>query len=520
MSPNRRPALLVAAGIMLSRLFGLVRQRVFGHYFGASAAADAFMAAIRIPNLLQNLFGEGVLSASFIPVYARLLGQGRDEDARRVAGAIAAILGLVVSLLVVVGVLASPLLVEVIAPGFVGEQRLQTVRLVRIFFPGMGLLVMSAWCLGVLNSHGRFFLSYAAPVVWNVAIIAALLFFGQRAAPYDLAAVTAWGAVAGSALQFGVQLPAVIGLAGPVRLAASWATSHVRSVVTNFLPVFMGRGVLQISAYIDTFLGSLLPAGAVASLAYAQTLYLLPVSVFGMSISAAELPAMSRLRDGDPAAARELDERLARGLARITFFVVPSAVAFLVFGDVIAAGIYQSGRFSAEVATYVWSILGGSAIGLLASTQSRLYSSAYYAMQDTRTPLRYSLVRVLVSVVVGWVFALHLPGLLGLAPRWGAAGITLAASLAAWLEWFLLRRTLPLDTSGGRRSGSSSLRRTLLIVGLALAAAAAGWGARTLTGAIHPIGLAIIVLGTYGGVYLGLGWLLRVPEARALGRHG
>jgi putative peptidoglycan lipid II flippase len=252
------------------------------------------MAAIRIPNLLQNLFGEGVLSASFIPVYAKLVGRDSEEDAGQVAGAIAGLLGLVIGLVVVVGLLAAPILVDVIAPGFDGEQRLQTIRLVRIFFPGMGILVLSAWCLGILNSHGRFFLSYAAPVAWNIAIIAALVVFGGRLDSYDLAAATAWGAVAGSALQFLVQLPTVLSLAGPIRISARWATEHVRTITRNFVPVFFGRGVLQISAYIDTFLGSLLPAGAVASLAYAQTLYLLPVSVFGMSVSAAELPAIDR----------------------------------------------------------------------------------------------------------------------------------------------------------------------------------------------------------------------------------
>ncbi|MDP9249836.1 MAG: murein biosynthesis integral membrane protein MurJ, partial [Chloroflexota bacterium] len=158
---SSRPAATVAAGILLSRILGLVRNRVFAHYLGTSDAADAFNAAFKIPNFLQNLFGEGVLSASFIPVYSQLLGREDREEARRIAGAVFSLLALATSTLVIAGVLLTPVLIDVIAPGFEGEKREITIKLVRILFPGSGLLFMSAWCLGVLNSHRRFFLSYA-----------------------------------------------------------------------------------------------------------------------------------------------------------------------------------------------------------------------------------------------------------------------------------------------------------------------------------------------------------------------
>src|SRR6185312_6370873 len=154
---------------------GLVRDRVFAHYFGNSDAADAFRAAFRVPNILQNLFGEGVLSASFIPVYSRLLAEEDEEESGRVAGAVGAVLALTASLLVVAGMLAAPWLIWVIAPGFHGEKRDLTIHLVRILFPGAGLLVFSAWCLGILNSHRKFLLSYTAPVIWNFAIIGSFL---------------------------------------------------------------------------------------------------------------------------------------------------------------------------------------------------------------------------------------------------------------------------------------------------------------------------------------------------------
>ena len=365
-----RAAAFVAIGILCSRLTGLIRQRVFAHYFGLqSDAADAFMAAFRIPNFLQNLFGEGALSASFIPVYATLLARRDDREATRVAGAVAAILALSTSVLVLIGVIATPLLIDAIAPGFSGAKRELTIALVRILFPGAGLLVLSAWCLGILNSHHRFLLSYTAPVLWNVAMIATLVIFGSSEQP-RLAIDLAWGSVVGSALQLLVQLPVVRALVPDLKIVLDTASDHVRTVLRNFGPVFVSRGVVQISAYVDALLASLLPTGAVTGLANAQLIYTLPVSLFGMSVSAAELPAMAGVAGttGNEA----LRARLDRGLRQIAFFVVPSGMAFLALGDIIAAALLQTGRFTHADALYVWGILAGSAVGLLASTLGRL----------------------------------------------------------------------------------------------------------------------------------------------------
>ncbi|MBV8352167.1 MAG: murein biosynthesis integral membrane protein MurJ, partial [Verrucomicrobia bacterium] len=159
-------AFFVATGIMLSRVAGLIRERVLAHYLGTLPAADAFRAALRIPNFLQNLFGEGVLSASFIPVYSRLLAASDEKAANDLASVVGSILAVLTSSLVIIGILSAPLLIDAIAPGFTGETRQLTIALVQILFPGVGALVMSAWCLGILNSHGRFFLSYSAPVLW------------------------------------------------------------------------------------------------------------------------------------------------------------------------------------------------------------------------------------------------------------------------------------------------------------------------------------------------------------------
>jgi putative peptidoglycan lipid II flippase len=369
------------------------------------------------------------------------------------------------------------------------------------------LLVFSAWCLGILNSHRKFFLSYAAPVMWNIAIIATFLWKGPHLDQERLSIIVAWGAVVGSALQFGVQLPVVWSLLKPIQSFIRSRSEHVRTVVTNFVPVFVSRGVVQISAYVDSMLASFLPGdGAVAALSYAQTLNQLPVSLFGMAISAAELPAMSSALGTDEEIAAVLRRRLLSGLQRIAYFVVPSAVAFLALGDVVVATIYKSGIFGVHDVRFVWGVLAGSAVGLLATTSGRLYSSAFYALRDTRTPLKFAVIRVTLTLILGYFFALPLPVWLGIDRQWGVAGLTLSAGLAGWLEFTLLRR---------------SLHQRIGIVDFSPVYVAKLWGAAILAGLLGlllnhhlPIRSAlvrgIIILSIYGALYLGIAALFGI----------
>lgn len=500
-------AAFVAAGIFLSRILGLVRESLKARYLGASGsiAADAFQQSFQIPNLLQNLFGEGVLSASFIPVYSRALARGNNEEADRLAGAIGVLLALATSVLVLAGVLLAPLLVSVIAPGFEGDRRELTIRLTRVLFPGAGLLVFGAWCLGILNSHKKFFLSYAAPVAWNLAMIATLVFYRDDA-PVPLAIKVAWASVLGSALLVLVQLPTVFRVASAMRVSLGRGNPDVRTVVRNFTPAFVGRGVVQISSYIDQIIASFLAVGAVALLAYSRTLVMLPISLFAMSVSAAELPAMASTRDEEAAA--HIRSRLDVGLRQIAFFVVPSAVAFLLLGDVIAAALFQSGRFTAADTRFTWGILAAASIGLLATSLARLYSSAFYALQDTKTPLRMATARVVVAAGLGAFAALIAPKLLGIPAQWGAAGLALASSIAGWVEFLLLRGRLH-GRVGGIGLPVPALMRLLAAGFMAggVAFAAKMW----LAGA-HRFVLAGVVLGAFGVLYLALTRAMGVPE--------
>jgi putative peptidoglycan lipid II flippase len=517
---GKRPAALaVAAGILLSRLSGLLRERVLAHYLGNSDAAGAFKAALRIPNLLQNLFGEGVLSASFVPVYSRLRAEGREDEADQLARTVFTGLLLAVSLVVALGMLAAPALIDLIAPGFEGAVRELTIDLVVIVFPGVGLLVLSAWCLGVLNSHRRFLLSYTAPVLWNVAQIAALVAvgatsIGDQRSELRVSHAVAWGTVAGAALQFLVQLGPALRLLRRYRPSLE-RSGPVRQTLASFVPVLTTRGVVQLSAYIDQILASLIGPSAVAAIAYAQQLYLLPVSLFGMAVSAAALPELSAMQGEPEAVAAALRKRLAADRSSIAFFVVPSAVAFLCVGDALVGLLFQTGRFTADDTRLVWAILCGSSVGLFATTQARLLSSALYALSEASAPFRVALCRVAVGAGLGYLVTGPLQQRYHWPPMIAATGLATAAGVAAWLELWLLSRALQARIGAvpkDRRSEARVVLAALLAGACAVAAhRAPSWHAPWLDG--------LATAGAYGLAYLLLTLALGVPQARALARR-
>ncbi|MEX2282374.1 MAG: murein biosynthesis integral membrane protein MurJ [Gemmatimonadota bacterium] len=491
-----RNAQWIALGILLSRISGLVRDMFIARYFGTKDVADVWRTALRMPNVLQNLLGEGTLSASFIPVYTDLIHRGKEKEAGRLAGAIFALLFALAALLTLIGIAMAPVLVSLGAPGFTGAKKELAITCVRIVFPMAGVLVLSAWSLGVLNSHRRFFLPYVAPVLWNAAIIGTLFWFGSRESERDLVVLACWGAFVGGILQFLVQLPGVLRLQRHLKIRLNLRLQSVQRVLRTASHAIGGRGVVQISGWVDNILGSLMFGGAIAILAYAQTLYMLPVSLFGMSVAAAELPELARNRQ---AAGDVIARRVNAGLAQIAVLIVPSVVGYLLLGDVIVAALFERGEFTRDDTISVTLVLIAYSIGLLASTATRLMSSAFYAVQDTRTPARIAYLRVAVSAALGVLIILWIkfgnPG----HARFGPIGLAAASSLGAWLEWSLLRRRL---TSIARGIG---LGRVLLIKlgAVALVAAAVARGITyVLPSGLDPILVAVAVLGPYAVIYL------------------
>jgi len=496
----------VAAGILVTRVLGYVRERVFAYYFGNGAVADAFRAALRIPNALRNLLGEGTLSASFIPVYAALNERTDKAAARALAGAILGLLLLASGALTVIGIVFAPAITAIVAQGFDGPRRELTTVLVRILFPMTGLMVVSAWCLGILNTHRRFFLPYAAPAFWNVAGIAAMvgaasLLAGGASDLRGLALALAWGTVAGSVLQIAVQLPTCWRLVQGIPLRVSVGPEGVRSVLLAWTPLVIGAGVAQLSGLVDTFLASFTGEGGLASLGYAQLIQVLPISLFGVAVAAVSLPELSRDAAPGGQGTDALRHRLTGGFRRIAYFVVPSAFAFVAAGPAIVATLFQTGRFDADDSALVGGVLAAYGIGLLGQATVKLFASGFYALRDTRTPVRIAILSLVVSAVLSWLLMRPL----------GPAGIALGSSIGGMLNMVLQLRAL--DRRVGPVLAGGEWARLGRVVVASLVASAGAVAGGVLAAAWHPVPRGIAVLGIFGVLYGALTLALRHPDA-------
>lgn len=545
-APSTSAAGTVAAGIFTSRVIGFVRERAVAHFFGVGAHADVFQVAFRGPNLLQNLLGEGTISAAFIPIYSRMVEEGRREEAGRFAGAIFGLLLCAALAMSAIGVLLAEPIVTVFTPGFLddaskvaaGELPINRFRLavqaVRIIFPMTGFLVLSAWCLGVLNSHRKFFLPYFAPVLWNIAIIsgmvvAAMVVLDPNVSFWSPENITTesrnrllfaafYGALLGGLLQFLVQLPLVLRVLKGFRVSISTRVKGVKEAISAFGPVVAGRGVYQISSYLDMFLASFLAAGAVSSLRYAQMLYVLPVSLFGLSVAASELPELSRFSSDK---IQSFMQRLNRSLGQMLFMTVPTLIGYLIFGFLIVGAIFRTGEFGLNDLWLVYLVLGGYSIGLLATTMSRLLQNAFYALNNTKTPAKIAALRVAVSaaMAVPLMFFLDrfsVSGVIGFTPEtrllyMGSVGLALGATIGAWVELWRLKRSLssmiPVLHLPWKRVGKMSL--TALFA--AVPASVIWW----VLPDWHVAAKGLLVLAVYAFGYLGASYLQDAPEMAA-----
>ncbi|MEN0064790.1 MAG: murein biosynthesis integral membrane protein MurJ [Myxococcota bacterium] len=536
----------VAAGILASRVLGLVREKAVAYFFGVGPFLDVFQLALRGANLLNNLLGEGTLSASFIPVYSRLLEEGRERDAGRFAGAI---LGLLIAVAVVITgigmVFAEPFVRYVLAPGFAGDAALVAqgtetvdrlplaVRALRFALPMAACLALSAWALGVLKSHRRFFLPYVAPTLLNIAVITGLVvgsmtIFGDPFGGPDgiltadidslerLLMAAMVGALVGGVLQFTVQLPAVFRVLKGFRLSLSRRVEGVTEALQAFGPVLAGRGVAQVSSYVDTVLAGFAAQGTLGALRPALVLYMLPISLFGMSVAASELPELSRL--GAEERAKFLD-RVSDSTKQVLYLVVPTVVGYLLFGWFIVSALFGGGSFDGDDVWLVFLTLAGYTVGLGATATSRLLQNSFYALNEASVPARIAVLRVVISGVIGaglmftldartvgeWV-DLEVPSRLSLA----AVGLAAGASVGAWVELTALVWSLRSRLPGFGLPIGTIARMVLVAVGSAVPVAALlAWVPffGTTVGSIGAIGL-------YASSYLGIGIALSFPEGR------
>ena len=489
---------VAAAGIGLSRFSGVARSVLVTNILGIGLIGDAFAAAQRVPNILQNLFGEGALSAAFVPEYSRLL-ESDPEEAGKLAGGILSFLLCLVAGLTAVAFLATEPITRSIAWGFTGERFDLTVQLVRIIILGTAVLVMSAWCLAILNSHGRFFLGYAAPVAWNICQIIVLIVLAISEVTGSTAAeALAWALVIGSLLQVLIQIPTVLRGNRNIRFNLLWKEPSTALVLRRFVPAVAGRGALQLSSFMDLALASLLSIGAASALAAAQAIYLLPVALIATSIAAVELPELSRSPD-----TATIHERVNKRLLQMLWLVGPILALYLAAGAPIADFLFNLGGLRNSIdpgdLTVIGFALGAYALGLPALLSSRLLQSVCFSTGDTTTPSRIALARVLLSAGLGLVLMFQFEQvvvinqtLVGfgdwnfvwgplpdaarnaqqLPPRLGPVGLALGSAIGAWFEFWWLRKHVLNQWSIERLTKSGLWQHTvpaLIALGTALA---------------------------------------------------
>ncbi len=535
----------VAAGIAVSRVFGLAREAVIAGVAGVGALTDVLTVAFRAPNILQNLLGDQALSASFIPVYSRLLAEGRRREADAVAGAVFGLLFSAMAALSLLGVLLAPVIVRVAVFGFAADaeavaagtapiDRLElTTTAVRICIPMAAAITLSAWCLGILNSHRRFLAPYLAPSFWNASVIAAVLLVAMRTANADadrvetLALAVCWGGLAGGLLQFGVQLPLVLRVAEGLRPSLDLRLPGVRKTLNNLGPVIAARGAGSLGAYADLFLASLLAVGATAALGFGQRLYLLPISLFGVSVAAAELPELSRLGGDRRERVENAAARTMRSLSAMSFLVTPTFVGYLALGFGVVGAVYRRGEFGSADNWLVFLVLAAYSLGLPAASASRLLQSVFFSLGDTRGPAFIAAMRMVVSAGVGFLLMTLLDRFSvadALPAAWfgemagahrtlrlGAVGLALGSAAGSWFEMMrLLGRLRSRDL--GAPSPWRAWRRHLPLAICCLAP----WAAAQTLAPGPPWVAGVLPVAAFAATYLLAAHWLKVPEAGLL----
>jgi len=506
-----RSATVVAIAILASKLVGLVRQRVTAHFFGTGLYADVIAAAFRVGNLAQNLLGEGTLSATFIPIYARLREEGKHDEAVAFARSALGLLGVTVAIVTAAGVALAPWLTLAVAGGFDAEKLAMTTRLVRLLFPMTGLLVLCAWGLGVLNAHRRFFIPYVAPVIWSTAQIAALIIGGGWLAYSDepLARILALGALGGAALELAFLMWRARRHLGTLKASLDRRSQAIQDAARRLPGVMLGRGVIQISGLLDTLLVSFLGTGANAVFGFAQTLYLLPMSLLGTGEAAVSLTEMSRDAAETDLEARDrrLRQRLAAIFTRVSTLAIPAMVVLILFGPELISLLLRTGRFDADSTARVAAALRVYGFALLANAGVRQLATTFFALGETQLPARMAVVRVVVSAILALV----------LMQRLGVVGVVLGAVSAGWVEAILLGRALSRRL-GGLGLGAVPWSR---LTALAMAVAGIPYGLAQLippAWRVHPVG-AIGVLSLVGIVFAGAATALRLFDLRRLLRR-
>jgi putative peptidoglycan lipid II flippase len=469
-----RNAGIISLAVMASRVLGLVRDQVFAIFFGAGLQYDAFITAFRIPNLLRDLFAEGALSAAFVTTFSQTLQSKGKEAAIRLSNQVATLIIVIIAAISIVAWIYTPAIVQTLAPGFFavpGKAEL-TIHLTRIMIPFLLMIALAAQAMGLLNSVGVFGMPALASAFFNLGSILGGLYLGFLVGPaIGLSAIAgmAYGTLIGGFLQFAVQWPGLRRAGFTYRPMISVADPGVRQILRLMGPAIIGTAAVQVNVFVNTNFASAIidPAtGAIANgpvswLNYAFRFMQFPIGVFGVAIATATLPSLSR-STGNPDFG-EFRRTLNHSLTLVFLLCIPSALGLAVLGRPIVALIFEHGKFTSFDTVQTANALAAYAIGLAGYAAVKVLSPAFYALNDSRTPMLISLG----SIIVNYVLNTLLVG------PFGHVGLACSTSSVALVNFALL--VLFMRRRLGGMDGRTLALKALRICAAALPMAAAAW---------------------------------------------
>ncbi|HRD65375.1 MAG TPA: murein biosynthesis integral membrane protein MurJ [Candidatus Competibacter sp.] len=451
---------IVSAMTSMSRVTGFVRDMVYAQMFGAGAGTDAFFVAFRIPNFLRRLFAEGAFSQAFVPVFSEYQTQRSREELQVLVNQVAGTLGAILLLITAIGVLAAPVLILLFAPGFTadaGKYEL-TVEMLRITFPYLLFISLTAFAGGVLNSCGKFAIPAITPVLLNFTMIAAALWLAPRMERPVVG--LAWGVFIAGIVQLGFQIPFLREVKLLPRPRWAWASQGVQQVLRLMLPAIFGSSVAQVNLLIDTLLASFLVSGSVSWLYYSDRLVEFPLGIFGVALGTVILPKLSRQH-----ASAETDgfsQTLDWALRWALLIGVPATVALIILSGPILSALFQYGEFDARDVLMSTRSLMAFSLGLVAFMLIKVLAPGFYARKDTRSPVKYGVIAMVANTAMVLVLIWPL----------AHAGLALATSLAAFLNagllFFNLKRREIYRPHTGWPKFLAQLTAANLVMGLVL----------------------------------------------------
>jgi len=456
---------VVSGMTLISRILGLIRDIVFARYFGASLVMDAFLVAQRIPNMLRRFFAEGAFSAGFIPVMARYREKHDHEDAREFVDAVAGTFGIVLFLVTLLGVIASPLLVLIVAPGFIGDggDFDLAALMLRFTFPYLLFVSLTAFAGGILNTYGRFGVPAFTPVILNVVLIVAAIWVAPTLEQPVMA--LAYAVLVAGILQLLFQLPFLAQIRAFPR--PIWAPQHagVRRAFRLMVPAVFGSSVAQINVLVGGVIASLLPVGSISYLYFSDRLMEFPLGLFSIALATVTLPTLSRLWASDDKT--EFSQTLDWSMRLAMLIVVPAAAGLVVLAGPLIATLFYGGIFDEKSVGMTRLALQAYALGLIGFSFVKILAPAFFARENTRTPVLIGLVALGVNLVLSIASAWYLTSVDFAGPHVGLAGAT---SVAAILNAALLYRGLHKDDVIQHSTGWLMLMVRVIVANMAMCA--------------------------------------------------